>query len=386
MQPGTREAAPSTDQILVVDGHNDLVWEMRKRQYDFDAVDIAQSQPELHTDLPRIRAGGLGGQFWSVFVPGRMAGEEAVTATLEQIDGVYTMLEHYPDDFVLVTTADGLAASIAEGGSVGSLMGAEGGHQINNSLGTLRMLYRMGVRYLTLTHNENNDWADSATDTPRHGGLTEFGRSVVTEMNRLGMLVDLSHVHADTMRQAIETSAAPVIFSHSSCRAVCSHPRNVPDDVLASLPVNGGTCMITFVPGFVSQACADWRIDAHARAEAAGVDMKDFPAVSSYLKGLDLRPPKATLAHVVAHCEHAREVAGIDHLGLGGDFDGVDVLPVGIDDVSAYPAVLAALADKGWSRADLTKIAHGNIIRTLHDAEDVAVEQRDVETVVRQRA
>ena len=217
---------------LVVDGHNDLPWAMRKVNYDFSAVDIAAPQPQLHTDLPRLRAGGVGAQFWSVFVPCTFVGADAVTATLEQIDAVYDMIARYPDDLVLVTHAAGLEQTLADGSRIGCLLGAEGGHSIDNSLGVLRTLYRLGVRYLTLTHNENTAWADSATDAPAHGGLTDFGREVVAEINRLGMLVDLSHVAETTMRDALDVSAAPVIFSHSSARAVCDHPRNVSDDVL----------------------------------------------------------------------------------------------------------------------------------------------------------
>ncbi len=342
----------------VVDGHNDLAWAMRAVGYDFAAVDIAIPQSQLHTDLPRIRAGRLRGQFWSVYVPGTLPGADALTATLEQIDAVYCMIERYPEDLVLVTTADGLVDACTAGGPVASLLGAEGGHSIDNSLGVLRMLYRMGVRYLTLTHNENNALADSATDAPRHGGLSDFGRAVVREMNRLGMLVDLSHVHADTMRQAIGTTTAPVIFSHSSTRAVCDHPRNVPDDVLAALPDNGGTCMITFVPQFVSQRVHDWRTEHGPDADRA-------------------QAPTATLADVVAHCEHAREVAGIDHIGIGGDFDGVGSLPEGLTGVSAYPALLGALTERGWSTEDLTKISHANVIRTFRAAETVAAGLRD---------
>src|SRR6478736_5518155 len=237
---------------LVVDGHNDLPWAMRKIGYDFAAV---------------------GAQFWSVFVPCTLTGENAVTATLEQVDAVYDMIERYSADLALVTSADGLDQILADGRRIGSLMGAEGGHSINNSLGTLRTLYRLGVRYLTLTHNENTDWADSATDVATHGGLTWFGREVVTEMNRLGMLVDLSHVAASTMRDALDVSTAPVIFSHSCTRSVCDHPRNVPDDVLARLPDNGGVCMITFVPRYVSPAVQIWANDAEADALDQGIDV-----------------------------------------------------------------------------------------------------------------
>jgi len=363
--------------LRVVDGHNDLPWAMRGVGYDFDAVDIAQSQPQLHTDLPRLRAGSLGAQFWSVFVPCSLRGDAAVTATLEQVDAVYDMVQRYVSDLVLVTSADGLQATLDDPYLIGSMLGAEGGHSINNSLGALRTLYRLGVRYLTLTHNENTDWADSATDEPRHGGLTAFGCEVVAEMNRMGMLVDLSHVAPTTMRQAIEASEAPVIFSHSSARAVCDHPRNVPDDVLASLAGNGGTCMITFVPSFVSPAVRAWSLEAEDVARSEGLDPRDLTAMDGFWTRYDVPRPRSTLADVVAHLEHAREVAGIDHLGLGGDYDGVGVLPEGLEDVSCYPALLEALRAKAWSEEDLAKLASGNIVRTFHDAESVSYRLRD---------
>ena len=363
---------------LVVDGHNDLPWAMREFNYDFSAVDIAAPQPQLQTDLPRLRAGGVGAQFWSVFVPCTFSGADAVTATLEQIDAVYDMIERYPDDLVLVTHAAGLEQTLADGGRIGCLLGAEGGHSIDNSLGVLRTLYRLGVRYLTLTHNENTAWADSATDVPAHGGLTEFGREVVGELNRLGMLVDLSHVAETTARDALDVSAAPVIFSHSSARAVCDHPRNVSDDLLSRLAGNGGICMITFVPFFVSPAACAWSLEAKAAAEAAGIDSRDLRAMDEFYATYPVPRPEATMEDVVQHLEHAREVAGIAHLGLGGDFDGVEVMPVDLPDVGGYPRLLDALADRGWSADDLAQLTHRNICRVLHDAEDVAVDLRSV--------
>ena len=293
--------ADVSGRLLIVDGHNDLPHAMRKVGYDFAGTDIATRQPQLHTDLPRLRQGQVGAQFWSVYVPCSLVGAAAVTATLEQIDAVYTMVERYADDLVLVTSAAGLDAVLAEGRPIGSLLGAEGGHSIDNSLGVLRSFYRLGVRYLTLTHNENTDWADSATDEPAHGGLTEFGREVVAEMNRLGMLVDLSHVAPSTMEHALDVSTAPVIFSHSAARAVCDHPRNVPDHVLARLAGNGGICMITFVPFFVNPAACAWAMEVKAAAEQAGVDPRDLAATYEFYDNYPTPAPEATLADVVAH-------------------------------------------------------------------------------------
>src|SRR5215470_2547945 len=267
----------------VLDGHNDLPWAMRlKARYDMVAMDIAVHQPGVHTDLGRLRAGGVGGQFWSVYVPSTLQGERAVTATLEQIDHVHRMVDRYPADLALASTAEQSERAMAAG-RIASLMGAEGGHSIDSSLGALRMLYRLGVRYLTLTHNDNVPWADSATDEPRVGGLSRFGVEVVREMNRLGMLVDLSHVSAGTMRAALRVTEAPVLFSHSNARAVCSTPRNVPDDVLAELAGNGGVCMATFVPMFVSQVRADWTEEAKKAAVAEGVDIRNLGAVFDFL-------------------------------------------------------------------------------------------------------
>jgi membrane dipeptidase len=333
-------ASALLDADPVLDGHNDLAWALRKR-FGSDpgaaaaAVDLTEPRPELHTDLGRLRAGGVGGQFWSVYVPCEITGDAAVTAVLEQIELVHALIARYPERLRLATSAAEVEAAFAAG-QVASLLGAEGGHCIAGSLGALRALHRLGVRYMTLTHNRNTEWADSATDEPAAGGLTEFGRRVVTEMNRLGMLVDLSHVAPATMRDALDTSTAPVIFSHSSCRAVHDHPRNVPDDVLARLPENGGVCMVTFVPAFVTGA------------------------------------PQATVADVVAHVEHAREVAGVDHIGIGGDYDGVSKVPVGLEDVSAYPVLFEALLDRGWTAGDCAKLACRNVLRVLRAAEAAA--------------
>ncbi|NHN56116.1 membrane dipeptidase [Calidifontibacter sp. DB0510] len=356
----------------LIDGHNDLPWAARDlARYDWDQVDIATDLTgRTHTDLARLRSGGVGAQFWSVFVPSNLPGSAAVTATLEQIDAVHHLIGRYAGDLGLARTADEVE-QVFRSGRIASLLGAEGGQSIDCSLGTLRLLYVLGVRYMTLTHNDNNPWADSATDEPAHGGLTDFGREVVREMNRIGMMVDLSHVSADTMRDALAVTEVPVIFSHSSARAVCDSPRNAPDDVLESLRDNNGVIMVTFVPAFVSQAVADWRAEAWAAAPAAGVDPKDHVAFSAFAaeRMAKVPVPTATLADVVKHFEHIREVAGIDHIGVGGDYDGVDVLPEGLEDVSGYPRLFAALADLGWSDEDLVKVAGGNLLRVMREVE-----------------
>ncbi|GAA1426284.1 dipeptidase [Streptomyces thermospinosisporus] len=363
----------------VVDGHNDLPWALRHTGYDLDARDLTGDQSaHQHTDLPRLRSGGVGAQFWSVYVPSDLP--DPVPATLEQIDCVRQLIDRHPADLAPALTAADMEAARGEG-RIASLMGAEGGHSIANSLGTLRGLYALGVRYLTLTHNDNTDWADSATDEPRAGGLTAFGRAVVREMNRLGMLVDLSHVAATTMRDALDTSEAPVIFSHSSARAVCDHPRNIPDDVLERLPANGGVAMVTFVPKFVLQAAVDWTAAADENLRAHGFHHLDTSpeAMKVHAEFEERHPrPVATAATVADHLDHMREVAGIDHLGIGGDYDGTAFTPDGLRDVSGYPNLIAELLQRGWSRADLAKLTWKNAVRVLGDAEDVARSLRAV--------
>ncbi|MEV6574147.1 dipeptidase [Streptomyces sp. NPDC051577] len=362
----------------VVDGHNDLPWALREQvRYDLDRRDIAADQSDhLHTDLPRLRAGGVGAQFWSVYVRSDYAGDEAVSATLEQIDLVDQLIARYPADLVRALTADDMEAARAEG-RIASLMGAEGGHSINNSLATLRALHRLGVRYMTLTHNDTIDWADSATDEPRHGGLSDFGREVVREMNRVGMLVDLSHVATTTMRDALAVSAAPVIFSHSSARAICDHPRNVPDEVLALLPANGGVAMATFVPKFILPEAVAWTLAADENLRAHGFHHLDTtPEAMALHRAFEVRRPRpvATAATVADHLDHMREVAGVDHIGIGGDYDGTAFTPAGLDDVAGYPNLVAELLARGWSRADLAKLTWSNAVRALRDAEAVARE------------
>jgi len=358
--------------IPVADGHNDLPWALREHcGYDLSAVDLAGGAPVVHTDLPRLRAGGVAAQFWSVFVPCSLDGDAAVTATLEQIDFVHRLVAAYPSDLALCRTADEVHAAMAAG-RIASLTGMEGGHSINSSLGTLRMMHALGVRYMTLTHNENVPWADSATDMPLIGGLSAFGRDVVREMNRIGMFVDLSHVSADVMRDALKVASAPAIFSHSSAFAVCSHPRNVPDDVLATLAGNGGVCMVTFVPEFISQARAEWHLGLLAEAREHGIDPRRLEDVQPFVESrMHLAPALPDVAAVADHVDHVREVAGLDHVGIGGDFDGTPALPVGLDDVSGYPRLFEELRGRGYGEHELRKIGSGNVLRAMRDMESV---------------
>jgi membrane dipeptidase len=381
---GTMTTSPSLTaarellrEFPVVDGHNDLPYALREQVgYDLGARDIAGDQHEhLHTDIPRLRQGGVGAQYWSVYVRSDLP--DAVPATLEQIDCVRRLIECHPADLRAALTAADMEAARAEG-RIASLMGAEGGHSIACSLGILRGLYALGVRYMTLTHNDNVPWADSATDEPGVGGLSAFGREVVREMNRLGMLVDLSHVAATTMRDALDVSAAPVIFSHSSARAVCDHPRNVPDDVLERLPANGGMAMVTFVPKFVLQAAVDWTVAADDNMREHGYHHLDMnPEAMKVQRAFEERNPRpvATAATVADHLDHMREAAGVDHIGIGGDYDGTAFTPDGLDDVSGYPNLIAELLDRGWSRSDVAKLTWQNAVRVLSAAEDVAREQ-----------
>ena len=359
----------------IIDGHNDLAIAMRELvHYDLQALPLDRRGTRTQTDLVRLAEGGVGGQFWSVFVPSSWTGDRAVTGTLEQIDFVRRLIARYPDHLALATSADEVDAAFARG-RVASLMGAEGGHSIDCSLAVLRTLYRLGVRYMTLTHNDNVPWADSATDEPAVGGLTDFGREVVRQMNRLGMLVDLSHVAPSTMRQALETSIAPVIFSHSSARAVVDHVRNVPDDVLSALATNGGVCMATFVPAFVSADCQEWDAAVLDLMRAEGEDPRDWSAhMAAAARYAVRRPaPLATVSQVADHVEHIREVAGLAHVGIGGDFDGCDPMPAGLEDVSGYPALIAELLGRGWAEDELAALTRRNILRVLRDAEGCAV-------------
>ncbi len=374
-----RRAQAITKSSPLIDGHNDYPWALReKAQRNLATLDISRPQPSLMTDIARLRAGGVGGQFWSVYVPVELAGQSAVTATLEQIDIVHQMMRRYPDTFELALTADDVERVFRKG-RIASLIGMEGGHSIDNSLAALRMFHRLGARYMTLTHNKNTPWADSCTDTPRSGGLTAFGEEVVREMSRLGMLVDLSHVSPGTMDDALRVTRAPVIFSHSSARAVNDVPRNVPDEILRRLPSNGGVVMVTFVPGFISPKTAAWstRQDAE-RARLTALAPTDAAAITSGVaQWTAMNPaPAATIAEVADHVDHIRKVAGIDHIGLGGDFDGMTLVVAGLEDVSTYPALLAELLRRGYSDDDLRKITGRNVLRVMRQAERVSTSLR----------
>jgi len=359
----------------LIDGHNDLPWRYRRMvNRAISAMDISEPQPQLHTDIPRLRQGGVGGQFWSVFVPTSLDSSQHVPATMEQIDLVYNMIRRYPETFQLALDADQVEAAFRQG-KIASLIGMEGGHSIGNSLATLRMFYRLGARYMTLTHSQNVPWADSCTDEPVSYGLSEFGREVVREMNRLGMLVDLSHVSPDTMRDALDTVEAPVVFSHSSARAVADHPRNVPDDVLERVAENGGVVMVSFVPSFVSQEVNGYYQSRDAERErlASIAGMSDEQAGIELQKWDGSNPaPDATLSQVADHIDHLREVAGVEHIGIGSDFDGIGSVPIGLEDVSTYPALTAELISREYSDEEILNILGRNVLRVMRQVEDAA--------------
>jgi membrane dipeptidase len=366
----------------LVDGHNDLPGYIRSEfpqaPRDVDAYDLRKRAPG-NTDIPRLREGMVGGQFWSVYVPGESRDSGYARLQLEQIDIARRMFARYPEAFAFsLTAADVRRAKAA--GKIGSLIGMEGGHAIENSLGALRAYFDLGARYMTLTHNVTLDWADAAMDEPRHGGLSRFGEEVVREMNRLGMLVDLSHVSPATMSDALNVTASPVIFSHSAARALTDVPRNVPDSILRRLPQNGGVVMVAFVPGFVSRKVADYSAlrsaqFVQARARFSG----DSLAITRVLAEWDrANPPvRAGIADVADHIEHIRRVAGVDHVGLGSDFDGTgNNLPDGLHDVSTFPALLLELSKRGWTESELRKIAGENVLRVMAVNERVAARLR----------
>ncbi len=369
----------------VIDGHNDLPWEIRTEfghvgnlDLDADTSNLRSHTGDqvvhLMTDIPRLRRGHVGAQFWSVWIPASTTGPEAVQMTLEQIDIARTMVAKYPQTFELAGTADDIQR-IEKSGRIASLVGVEGGEQINNSLPVLRAYYALGARYMTLTHTRTTDWADSANDKPAHHGLTAFGRAVVHEMNRLGMLVDLSHVSPDTMKAAIAASQAPVMFSHSSARALVDHPRDVPDDVLRLVKQNHGIVMANFYPTFVSQAVARWsaeRAGAAAKFDTLYVGQPGR-AKAALAQWAEAHPrPKATLAQVADHIDHIRKTAGVESVGIGSDFDGIETTPVGLDGVDKYPALFAELARRGWTDDELADLAGRNLLRVMRAAEQVA--------------
>ena len=358
--------------VPLIDGHNDLPWAMRQyanAPLDIDVYDLTKPTPG-HTDLARLRAGGIGGQFWSVYIPGDMRDSGYARVQLEQIDIARRVIERYNSDMQWALTAQQIRDA-HRAGKIGSLLGMEGGHAIENSLGALRAFYDLGVRYMTLTHNVTLDWADAAGDTHRHGGLTAFGREVVREMNRLGMLVDLSHVSPGVTSHALDVTEAPVIFSHSNARAVTDVPRNVPDSILRRLPANGGVVMVTFVPGFASQRIADWNAKLSAARRAAGDDTDaQFRAVAAFRAANPA--PTATLSEVADHLDHIKRVAGAQHVGLGGDYDGITDVVSGLEDVSKYPSLLAELIKRGWSDDELRGVIGENVLRVMTRAEQVA--------------
>ena len=361
----------------LIDGHNDVLWALREARLkagaEWRAPDLREAYPALMTDLPRLAAGGLGGQFWSVYVPSSLPGHEAVTATLEQIDALFELVRSYPERLELARTADDIER-IAGAGRIASMMGVEGGHSIGSSLGTLRILAGLGAGYLTLTHNDDTPWADSATGDHPHGGLTRFGEEVVRELNRCGVLVDCSHVSDDVMRQAIEVSAAPVLFSHSSARALCDVSRDVPDDVLEIAGRTGAVVMVTFVPSFLTRAGAEANADGWAQARRLRVELGDPVAVEAAMEEwFAANPdPPASIGDVADHVDHVRDVAGIDAVGVGGDIDGTQQMPEGLDDVSGYPTLFAELASRGYSDDDLRRIAGRNVLRLMRENERTA--------------
>jgi membrane dipeptidase len=368
----------------IIDGHNDWAEQLRgqfgEKWWGVDLMaDGRTFKSPLQTDIPRLHQGQVGGQFWSVWVPATVTGPAAVKATLEQIDIIRGIVARYPDDFALAATAADIRR-IQKTGKVASLMGVEGGSQIDNSLPALRMFYALGVRYMTLTHVRHNDWADSANEAPRAAPLTDFGKAVVHEMNRIGMLVDISHVSSGTMKAVLAASKAPVIFSHSSARAIVDHPRNVPDDVLAMMRANGGVVMVNYAPGYVSRKRMEWEA-ARAGVRASynappysglyiGQPERAAEALAIWEKANPM--PVVTLSEVADHLDHMAKIAGHDHIGVGGDLDGIDTTPTGLEGVETYPALISELLRRGWSEADCAKLAGGNVLRVLEAAEKVS--------------
>src|SRR5947209_15329368 len=366
----------------LIDGHNDIAEQLREN-YGMSIEGLASGtdrrEHPLMTDMARLHQGRVGAQFWSVYIPSEVTGDAAIRATIEEIDTVKRMVKAYPNDLALAGTADDIVR-IHRTGRVASLIGIEGGHQIGGNLAALRLFYELGARYMTLTHFKNNEWADSATDDPKYHGLTDFGRTVVHEMNRLGMLVDLSHVSDDTMRDALKVSKAPVIFSHSSARALADHPRNVPDDILKLTAANGGVVMVNFYPPYVSEDVRKWNgEEAAEEARVKSLLPHDPDRRAAEVKAWQgAHPaPLATVAQVADHIEHVARVAGYDHVGIGGDLEGIETAPVGLGTVSGYPLVFAELIRRGWLDVNLAKLAGGNLLRVLRQAEAVAASMKN---------
>jgi membrane dipeptidase len=366
-------------EALLIDGHNDLPWKMREKTTGFTPViDIARPQPKMHTDIERLRKGNVGAQFWSAYVPAEsMKKGTSIKLTMEQIDLIHRMVAKYPDVFEMASTADDIVR-IRKQGKIASMIGVEGGHSIDNSLGVLRTYYALGVRYMTLTHSDNLDWADSATDEPKLKGLSPFGERVVQEMNRLGMLVDISHVSADTMRHALKVTKAPVIASHSSAFAIAEHPRNVPDDVLKLVKQNGGVIMVNFYSAFIvpegARAMKDM-FKAYRDLREKYKDEKEFQ--EAYAQWQKSHPVPAGSVHdVVDHIQHIIKIAGVDHVGLGSDFDGIGMCPKQLEDVSCYPHITQVLLDRGYSRDDIHKVLGGNVLRVMRETELVAKQSK----------
>jgi membrane dipeptidase len=385
-QPIDSKIQARIDRILqatpLIDGHNDIAEQLAdnyKRSIGGLSSETDKRPKPLMTDMARLHRGRVGGQFWSVYIDGTITGDAAIRETIQQIDIVRRMIEGYPKDLELASTASDVVR-IHKTGRIASMIGVEGGRQVGGSLAALRQYYNLGARYMTLTHNQTTEWADSATDDPKYGGLSPFGAQVVHEMNRIGMLVDLSHVSPDTMKDAIAASRAPVIFSHSSARALVDHPRNVPDEVLGLLPSNGGVVMVNFVPEFISDAAYRWGAERNAEeARLKAFNRASKAAVETGLKTWEAAHPRpvVTVSTVADHVEHVAKVAGYDHVGIGGDFDGITSTPQGLEGVSDYPALFAELIRRGWSDQNLAKLAGGNLLRVMRRAEAVAASMKN---------
>lgn len=371
------EARQIHREAILIDGHNDLPWELREKDDgSFHKRDLRQAQKGLHTDIPRLRQGGVGAQFWSAYVPSSTRRDgTSLKMTLEQIDTIHRLIATYPDTFEWARTADDIVR-IHKQGKIASLVGIEGGYSIDNSLGVLRMLYALGARYMTLTHSETLEWADSATDTPKHNGLTSFGEEVVREMNRIGMMVDISHVSVDTMKHAIKVSRAPVIASHSSAFAIAPHVRNVPDEVLKLLPANGGVVMVNFYSGFITPEGARaskemFKVSRELKAKYP----RDEDYRSAFRQWQKEHPyPTGSVHTVVDHIEHIIKTAGIDHVGLGSDYDGITRVPKQLEDVSCYPNITQELLNRGYKREQILKVLGGNLLRAMRAVERVAAD------------